>query len=216
MNTLKKQKYYVVWVGIEPGVYDNWEDAAEQVLTYPGAKYKSFNSQREAINAFRGDDAREGKFLLNMFNRPAKVINYEAFPDIDTGAIAVDAACSGNPGDMEYRCVEVATGKEIFHQGPFSNGTNNIGEYLALVHALALCEQQGDTSRRIYTDSVTAMAWLRARHSRSTLQATPENAALMNLVARADRWLASHTPRNPVAKWETEKWGEITADFGRK
>lgn len=212
----KKQKYYVVWAGIEPGVYDNWEDAAEQVLTYPGARYKSFNSQREAVAAFRGDDSKEGRVLLDLFNRPARVINYDAFPEIDTTAIAVDAACAGNPGVLEYRGVEVGTGREIFHQGPFPHGTNNIGEYLALVHALALCAQKGDTSRRIYTDSVTALAWLRARHSRTSLPVTPENAPLMNLVARADRWLSTHTPVNPVAKWETEKWGEIPADFGRK
>lgn len=212
----KKQKYYVVWAGIEPGVYDNWEDAAEQVLTYPGARYKSFNSQREAVAAFRGDDSKEGRVLLDLFNRPARVINYDAFPEIDTTAIAVDAACAGNPGVLEYRGVEVGTGREIFHQGPFPHGTNNIGEYLALVHALALCAQKGDTSRRIYTDSVTALAWLRARHSRTSLPVTPENAPLMNLVARADRWLYTHTPVNPVAKWKTEKWGEIPADFGRK
>lgn len=216
MSMAKKQKYYVVWAGIEPGVYDNWEDAAEQVLTYPGARYKSFNSQREAVAAFRGDDSKEGRVLLDLFNRPARVINYDAFPEIDTTAIAVDAACAGNPGVLEYRGVEVGTGREIFHQGPFPHGTNNIGEYLALVHALALCAQKGDTSRRIYTDSVTALAWLRARHSRTSLTVTPENAPLMNLVARADRWLATHTPVNPVAKWETEKWGEIPADFGRK
>ena len=213
---MAKKKYYVVWVGIEPGVYDNWEDAAEQVLTFPGAKYKSFPSMSEAVRAFRGDDAKEGETLLQMLEHQRPVINYEAFPEIDTAAIAVDAACSGNPGEMEYRGVEVATGREIFRKGPFPQGTNNIGEYLALIHALALCGQQGDTSRVIYTDSVTAMKWLRGRHSRSKLPLTPETQPLLAILARADAWIATHTPRNPIRKWETSIWGEIPADFNRK
>ena len=212
----KKQKYYVVWVGIEPGVYDNWEDASEQVITYPGARYKSFNSRAEAIRAFRGDDDAEGRTLINLFKRPAVAVNYEAIPEIDTAAIAVDAACSGNPGLMEYRGVEVGTGREIFRKGPFPDGTNNIGEYLALIHALALLEKQGDTSRVIYTDSKTALSWLRNHHSNSKLAPTAANAQLLEILRRADRWLETHTPRNPIRKWNTAEWGEIPADFGRK
>ena len=56
-------------------------------------------------------------------------------------AWAVDAGCSGNPGPMEYRGVDMRTGKQIFHFGPIQ-GTNNIGEFLAIVHALALMEQR--------------------------------------------------------------------------
>jgi len=212
----KKQKYYVVWRGIEPGVYDNWEDAAEQVLTYPGAKYKSFTSMSEAVRAFRGDDAAEGEALIKLFTRPVQEINYEAFPEIDLNAIAVDASCVGNPGAMEYRGVEVGSGKELFHAGPYPCGTNNIGEYLALIHALALCDRAGDTTRHIYSDSVTALAWLRARHSRSKLAYSPATAQLLQILERADRWIATHSPANPVSKWDTDTWGEIPADFGRK
>ena len=31
-------------------------------------------------------------------------------------SIAVDAACSGNPGELEYRGVDLQTGEEIFRQ----------------------------------------------------------------------------------------------------
>ena len=132
----KKQKYYVVWVGIEPGIYDNWEDAQEQVVSYPGAKYKSFSSYEQAVAAFRGNDSDECRTLLEYARRPAAATNYTALPGIAPDAIAVDAACSGNPGKLEYRGVEIASGNELFHMGPFPVGTNNIGEYLALVHAL--------------------------------------------------------------------------------
>lgn len=211
-----KQKYYVVWEGREPGVYDNWEDASEQIEGYSGAKFKSYPTLQAAIRAFRGEDNREASTLLHLFQRPARIINYSAFPEIDLSALAVDAACSKNPGPMEYRGVIVGTGEQVFHYGPLPAGTNNIGEYLALIHALALCKQRGDTQRIIYTDSKTALSWLRAGHSRTQIKPTPENAQVRALLQRADAWRAANPHFNPVRKWETEQWGEIPADFGRK
>lgn len=212
----KKSKYYVVWVGIEPGIYDNWEDCAEQVLTYPGAKYKGFPSYESAVAAFReGSDDKD--VLMNLFKKqPDTILNYSAFPEIDTNALAVDAACSGNPGPMEYRGVSLTTGRQIFHVGPIEAGTNNIGEYLALVHALALCANEGQPHRTIYSDSRTAQSWVRNRHANTQIVPSADNARIRQLIARADKWLQTHELTNPIRKWNTEQWGEIPADFNRK
>lgn len=138
------RKFYVVWEGRAPGIYDSWEEAQAQVEGFPGAKYKSFTSQTAATEAFRNDGGDELYALRAMAaHRQPEIINYEAFPEIRLDAIAVDAACAGNPGVMEYRGVVVGTGEELFHYGPVADGTNNVGEFLALVHALALCEQKG-------------------------------------------------------------------------
>lgn len=211
----KKCKYYVVWKGVEPGIYDNWEDCEEQVATFPGARYKSFPSYEAAVQAFRSgsDDA---SVLLALMRRPAAVINYADIPDIDTAAIAVDAACAGNPGPMEYRGVEVGSGRELFHIGPLPGGTNNIGEYLALVHALALCARRGETHRTIYSDSRTAQSWLRRRGSHTQIVPNSYNARVFALLSRADAWVRTHELTNPVVKWRTDEWGEIPADFNRK
>ncbi|MCM1320342.1 MAG: ribonuclease H family protein [Muribaculaceae bacterium] len=212
----KKSKYYVVWVGIEPGIYDNWEDCAEQVLTFPGAKYKSFPSYESAVKAFR-EGSNDKSALMNLLKKqPTTVFNYSAFPEVDMEAIAVDAACSGNPGPMEYRGVSLATGRQIFHVGPIDAGTNNIGEYLAIVHALALCAQNGETRRTIYSDSRIAQSWVRQRRANTQIVPTTENARIRLLVARADQWLQTHELTNPIRKWDTERWGEIPADFNRK
>jgi len=130
-------------------------------------------------------------------------------------SLSVDAACSGNPGVMEYRGVYTATGQEIFRQGPFQQGTNNIGEFLALVHGLALLKQQNSTIP-VYSDSVSAMAWVRNKKAKTTLEICPENQILFDLIARAEKWLRTNSYSNPVLKWETRIWGEIPADFGRK
>ena len=145
------------------------------------------------------------------------------YPDY---ALAVDAACSGNPGPMEYRGVLLYTTtpedpttyravKEVFHFGPV-HGTNNIGEFLAIVHALALMKQK-DITMTIYSDSMTALTWVRNRKAKTTLARTPETEELLGLVARAERWLTDNQPLTaPVLKWDTDTYGEIPADFGRK
>ena len=129
-------------------------------------------------------------------------------------AIAVDAACSGNPGPMEYRGVHLPSGKQIFHFGPVQ-GTNNIGEFLAIVHALALLKQRG-SDMPVYSDSRTAQIWVQKRKCKTTLKRTPETEPLFAIIARAERWLMNNTWKNPILKWDTAQWGEIPADFGRK
>lgn len=210
-----RKKFYVVWQGLSPGIYDSWEECQAQVEGFAGARYKAFPDIESATAAFRGSYEDQASLLIQMARRTPQA-GYEQFPEIRTDAWAVDGACSGVPGPMEYQCVEVATGRRIFHLGPLEGGTNNIAEYLALVHALALLDQQGDHTRPVYSDSRTALAWLRNRRSKTTLSPTPENARVFELLQRADRWVQTHSTPNPVLKWQTETWGEIPADFHRK
>ena len=129
--------------------------------------------------------------------------------------VAVDAACSGNPGPMEYRGVYLLTGQQIFHFGPVY-GTNNIGEFLAIVHALALMKQKG-IRMTIYSDSRNALAWVKQKKCKTKLERTPKTEEVFQMIERAETWLKTHTYADiPLLKWETEEWGEVPADFGRK
>ena len=210
------RKFYVVWAGHSPGIYDSWEECQLQTQGFPGAKFKSFGSLEAATEAYRGDGTGDLMLYRAMAARKPMVINYSAFPEIRLDAWAVDGACARNPGPMEYRCVEVGTGQEIFHMGPLEGGTNNIAEYLALIHAAAELLRRGDLGRPIYTDSRTALSWLRHGHSGTKIQHTAQNDRIFNLLSRADAWLAGHRISNPILKWDTDTWGEIPADFGRK
>lgn len=234
---MSKQKYYVVWNGVEDGVYTTWEACKQAVEGFSGAKYMSFKDEVEAEAAFAmGYEAYKEKTSQSVQSMPSA-----SSADIDTAgeagkstpraklsptplvlpaaavndAIAVDAACSGNPGAMEYRGVYLRTGKEIFHFGPVY-GTNNIGEFLAIVHGLALLKQQGLDAMPIYSDSVNAQLWVRKKQCRTTLARTPKTEELYQLIERAERWLKTNTYSNRIIKWPTEEWGEIPADFGRK
>lgn len=217
------KKYYVVWSGREPGVYDDLQDALDQVEDYPGASFKSYESAEAAAIAYRKGNARTesqevGELLLSAQRKnipAAGKPDYMNNPEIDLNGWAVDAACSGNPGRMEYRGVELLTGREIFRVGPFDQSTNNIGEFLAIVHALSLMFKLGER-HTVYSDSKTGMAWVRNRKVKTQLARTPQTEKSFQLMERALSWLNTHSVDVKIRKWETDRWGEIPADFGRK
>ena len=206
---LAKQKYYVVWSGKKTGIYSSWAECKEQVIGVKGAKYKSYPTKELAEQAFkRGHDISET-------TSEKTTLSLKGQKDIIEESISVDAACSGNPGDMEYRGVYTKTGKELFHYGPVQNGTNNIGEFLAIVHALAWLKQR-DSKLPIYSDSQIALNWVRQKQAKTTIPQTDEYEKVWNLIHRAEHWLRQHSYDNRLLKWETHLWGEIKADFGRK
>ena len=208
----KKQKYYVVWKGVSPGIYTSWTDCQLQTKGYDGAQYKSFETMEEAERAL----ASSPYDYIGTHNSKLKTQNLKSLPkDFDMNCVAVDAACSGNPGPMEYRGVYLLTGQQIFHFGPI-HGTNNIGEFLAIVHALALMKQKG-IRMTIYSDSRNALAWVKQKKCKTKLERTPKTEEVFQMIERAETWLKTHTYNDiPLLKWETEEWGEVPADFGRK
>lgn len=214
---MSKNKYYVVWQGGHPGVYDRWEDCKKEIEGVKGAKYKGFPDRTSAETAFQeGPDNYWGKEVSAPVVDLSKAKEQPASP-----AVAVDAACSGNPGKMEYQGLFVdfgtqpATTVQLFKSPVFENGTNNIGEFLAIVHALAWMKQK-HVKYPIYSDSVNAQLWVRQKKCKTKLQPNAKNEYLFELIARAEKWLIENAIEVPVLKWKTEIWGEIPADFGRK
>lgn len=208
-----KQKYYVVWQGLNPGIYTSWTDCLLQVKGVKDAKYKSFDTEEEALTALDHSYLDYVTPASPKAEHPRPTERVFA-AEILQNSLAVDAACSGNPGKMEYRGVHIASGQEIFHFGPVY-GTNNIGEFLAIVHGLALMKQK-NLELPLYSDSRNAIVWVKAKKCRTKLPLTKKTEELFKLIARAEAWLHNNTYTTTIIKWETEKWGEIPADFGRK
>lgn len=213
---MAKNKFYVVWSGRNPGIYSDWETCQKEIIGCKGAKFKGFPDRLSAETAFRqGPDAYWGKDVAPIIDL-SKATEKPLSP-----TIAVDAACAGNPGKMEYQGVFVdfstqpATRRDLFKSPVFPNATNNIGEFLALVHALALQKKNG-WKYPIYSDSVNAQIWVRQKKCKTKLQPNAKNEHLFELVARAEKWLNENTIEVPILKWKTEIWGEIPADYGRK
>ena len=212
---MAKNKYYTVWVGRETGVFGSWDECRQQVDGFQGAKYKGFPTKEAAEAAFENGPDSDSVEMRHDTSLPNWESLPEGSPKPEPNAIAVDAACSGNPGKMEYRGVYVATGTEVFKSPVFEGGTNNIGEFLAIVHCLAW-QQKNRTNLPIYSDSLNGQKWVSEMLCRTKLVQNEKNKYLFEVIARAEKWLHDNTFRVPIRKWRTEIWGEIPADFGRK
>lgn len=208
----KSRKYYVVWVGAQPGIYDKWSDCKAQITAFPGAKYKSFPSKAEATMAYRDGPT---SYLKKKGATKKKMVSLQD-ADITWESLSVDAACSGNPGIMEYQGVHTRTKEVYFRMGPYRDATNNIGEFLALIHGLALLKKHNKPNHVIYTDSRTALSWIRHQRVKTTLTRSHENNEVFDMIERGVEWLKNNKITNPIIKWDTKSWGEIPADFGRK
>ena len=213
----KKQKYYVVWQGKLPGIYTSWDECKKQVQGVQGAQYKGFDSLAEAEQA-----SRLPYNSVVVQNTPALVIDDNGMTAVREGvenppvldALAVDAACSGNPGVMEYQGIYIPTRTRVFHYiAP--KGTNNIGEFLAIVHGLSYLKKH-HLNQIIYSDSVNAISWVRQKQCKSKLPEDPSTAELWDYIHRAENWLRTNSYTTEIRKWDTDHWGEIPADFGRK
>lgn len=208
----KNKKYYVVWKGRKPGIYKSWKECKAMISGFKNPQYRAFPTKAQAQEAFQSNYwAYKGKQTTQSPDVEALAKSGK----ITLNSIAVDAASSGNPGIMEYRGVDTKTKKVLFHLGPFPLGTNNIGEFLALVHGLAFLHQH-KSDRIIYSDSRIAMGWVRKKKCKTTLPVNAKTAKLHELIKRAEMWLKTTDYKTTIVKWETAAWGEIPADFGRK
>lgn len=207
---MARQKYYVVWKGRKTGVFTTWAECEKQVKGFIGAQYKAFERETEADAAYlaRYEDYL-GKAATSGRWKQASV--QPRLP-----SVCVDAACNGSPGNMQYRAVNTETGEEIFRAGPYADGTNNVGEFLAIVHGLTWQEKH-NLHIPIYSDSENAIAWTHTGECGTKLKHTPKNAILFALIRSAENWLSENElPEGRIVKWDTTVWGENPADFGKK
>lgn len=209
-NSNKSKKHYVVFKGREIGIFEHWDECKASTVKFKGAKFKSYNNYDKAVDAFvRFSKKSQPK---KTFNRITPKNQISAKP---TSGFAVDASCLGNPGLMEYQCKDINNGKVIFNKTQFYNSTNNIGEFLAIVDILRYSNSNKDY-RDVYTDSRTAMSWIKKRKVKTSLKPSPSNEKTFNEIKLAEKWLDNNNIKNRILKWHTSEWGEIPADFGRK
>jgi ribonuclease HI len=218
----QKQKYYVVWKGRRTGIFDTWEETKAQVDGFPGARQKAFNTRAEAEAAYRESAAKhigiksvtQGAARWNQLHLRVSQGETRIEPPI-LNSYSVDAAASGNPGAMEYRCVKTETAEIVFASPVYREGTNNIGEFLASVEMLMLLQERKDDSP-IYSDSRIALNWVREKKCQTQLVQSRRSAKLFTHIAHAEKWLRENKYPNRILKWDTAHWGEIPADYGRK
>lgn len=214
---MKKQKYYVVWNGRRTGIFTTWDEAKAQVNGFAGAQYKAFDTRAEAERALaQGHTARESRVEYDA--KPVarwKQLRMLGIEPPILPSYCADAACSGNPGVMEYRAVNTETGEILFARGPFPEGTNNIGEFLGIVETLKILRERSDASP-IYSDSENALSWVKQKKCKTQLMPNARSAELFRRIDDAEAWLRANSYPNKILKWRTDDWGENPADYGRK
>lgn len=210
---MAKKKYYVVWIGRQTGIFETWQDCQKQISGYPKAVYKSFKTRALAEQAYNSSSEEFiGKEIFETELTPAQIALIGE-PILDS--ISVDGAWNTHTGIVEYQGVYTKTQEPLFKAGPFDDGTNNIVEFLAIVHALAYCKQN-NLSLPIYSDSRNAIGWVKDKQARTNHKKSNHNTKLFELIDRAIKWLEQNEYNNQILKWETKAWGENPADFGRK
>ncbi|MEW4368366.1 ribonuclease H [Paenibacillus kandeliae] len=226
---MAKSKFYVVWEGHRPGIYSSWPECQQQTNGYKQAKYKAYESRAEAERAYAegwkkhwgqaagssSAKSSSGGGKSSVYGKRQTSASDIPMDQIDYDSISVDVGTRGNPGPVEYRGVDTRTGQDIFSKGPIAKGTNNMGEFLAIVHALAYLKKQG-SNKTVYSDSATAIKWVKQKQAASTLVRDASTAEIWDLVDRAEHWLRTNSYSNKLLKWETRSWGEVKADYGRK
>lgn len=210
---MKKKKYYTVWVGRRPGVYASWEECQEQTHGFENAVFKSFSTLEQALKAL----ATNSKDYIGLHNFETELSESELaiIGDPIENSICVDGAWNTQTNEIEYQGVGFQNKERIFHVGPFSAGTNNIAEFLAIVHALTFCKKHA-LDCVIYSDSRTAISWVKKKNAATKIEQTESTAYIRSVVSRAEEWLRVNEFVNKILKWETAAWGENPADFGRK
>lgn len=195
------KKHYTVWEGREKGVFDAWEKCKSSTDGYQGANFKSFSSYDEALEAFKKGYERSNE-------------NTKDSSDFIEESVSVDSSASKAVGKVTYRGVYTKTGEVIFERS-IEMATNNIGEFLAIVHILALQVKQ-HRKFPVYSDSITAISWVMGKKVNTSLAQTPETRETWDLIHRAEKWLRENVHDIEILKWDTRKLGEIRADYGNK
>ena len=209
-------KFYVVWVGNKTGVFSSWNECKESVVGVPGAKYKSFGTRIEAETALKAGPVISKKLVGERILPPEIKLSPSGF------AIAVDGACSGSTTIGEFKGVLMPAMKELFLMGPFEHSTNNIMEFLAIVKAFRWLKIKG-IRMPVFSDSRIAIGWINGTAECKTNNMPPFGSLLHTEICKAHRWLREAERlgilqefKELLFKWDTAKYGEIPADFGRK
>lgn len=127
-----------------------------------------------------------------------------------TAGIATDCAHSTKHGLTQFRGIDLKTGEQIFFED-IGNKTVNIGEFLGVVTAIKYILENDYSPRIIYTDSITAIAWVRDKKTASKKKYPALKKAEIFLKA-----MSEEIDKIEILHWDNNKLGEIPADFGHK
>lgn len=124
--------------------------------------------------------------------------------------ICCDAAHSMKNGITEYRAHILETGEQILYKN-LGNQTVNIGEFLAIVDCIKYIIENGYQYPVIYSDSLTAITWVKNKRTGSKKKNSDLQKAEVFL-----KVMTENINGIKILHWDNKNWGEIISDFGNK
>ncbi len=146
-------KFYAVKVGLTPGVYNTWEECQNNTKGYPGAKFKSFATEEEALAFVNGMDVKkEVKEEIKKEDKPEGPIAY------------VDGSFDATTNRYSYGAVIFDGDKEIHLSGvgddpEMASMRNVAGEIIGSQAAMEYALAAGMKEISIYHDYNGLAAW---------------------------------------------------------
>lgn len=146
------EKYYAVAVGKTPGIYRDWAITSQMVTGYPGAVYKSFKTEEEAIQFMQvKSDQKPSMVKSNATDFPAVY----AFTD---GSYHEETGVYGYGGFLVYN------GEKEILQGSgddpeMASMRNVAGEILGSMAAMKKAMELGLKEVTIYYDYLGIEMW---------------------------------------------------------
>lgn len=166
---MAKKKYYAVRTGKKTGIYTNWKDAEAQVIGFPGAEYKSFNTEDEAVNYI---DSKRNTDTENLDEYSNEDINKKIREKIktineDTVMAFTDGSYSSNiNGKAKYSFGAVlitSDGEysiyESFASNEYSGSRNVAGEIEGVKQSILWSIQNNKKRIDIYYDYAGVEKW---------------------------------------------------------
>lgn len=213
---MSKNKFYVVWKGRETGVFTDWTEVSKLIKGFRNAEYKGFANKESAELEFQlGSPSGRSKINeVKVSEKPEGASSKTKAPDYE--CLTVDGSYLGSKNMMQYRCVWNASGEEVFGTKPILGGNQNIAEFLALVGAMKYRVVTKQYDLHIYSDSKTALSWVRNKKIKSTYDLGQLDEIVQNRIYGALEFISKSGVAKNLFKWESALWGEIPADYGRK
>ena len=151
---MAKKKYYVVFIGRKPGIYNEWfgaNGAEIQINGFSGARYQGFatlSDAKQAFNQFRKTNhVQRQKKTSPITERQIQ----EPVPGRTKITMYTDGGCIYNPGPGGYGVVLIKGKQKKEYSGSYRLTTNNRMELMACI--IGLKKIKTASSVVLYSDS---------------------------------------------------------------
>lgn len=210
----KAKKTYAVRKGRQPGIYYSWPEAEKQVNGFPGAEYKSFSRESDALNYLKLDPADPQNAVKQEpeYNKKDySAVIYTGGACRSTGARKGSHVQDSDKAAWAYMIEH--DGQQLTDSAGRLGATNNEMEMTAFLESLKKLEQLGLTQQPLLfvltsqyviksvSDTTDGQAWMKGWKKRGWKTANGKPVANQELWQDIDQELAKFDMAKLKFEW---------------